>query len=379
MLPEATVPSAPVGIAPVSARAGAPPLGTALPNHNARGVLSAEAKDDGRSGRVVVPLVMYSPETHVGLGVLFAQFFRLGSASKTSRASSVALLALMTSRQQSIFELIPEVYWDHENYAVVGKAEYQRYPDSFWGIGPHSSDQDEERYERRRARWRGGPRRRLLGFLFTGVLVDAMWFRGNYANGSGVFAENDIPGEAGGVTVGTGPTLAFDTRDNTVATRRGTLLSGAFVWFGGPLGSDYEFDKTLLEARHFVPLGGEHVLGFRFAGEFQRGDVPYYHLAYFGGDELLRGYFLGRYRDQNLVALESEYRFPLVWKFGGTAFLGAAEVDARPAGLDLDPVRWAGGGGLRFSLNDEEHLNLRLDVGAGPHTVGVYFTAREAF
>jgi hypothetical protein len=321
---------------------------------------------------------MYSPETHVGLGLLFAQFFRLGAAPKSSRASSIALLALMTSRQQSIFELIPEVYWDRENYALVGKAEYQRYPDSFWGIGPRTPDQDEERYERRRARWRGGPRRRLLGFLFAGLVVDAMWFRGNYANGS-IFAEQDIPGKAGGVTVGAGPTLAFDTRDNTVATRRGTLLSGAFAWFARPLGSDYEFEKTLLEARHFVPLGGQHVLGFRFAGEFQRGEVPYYHLAYFGGDELLRGYFLGRYRDKNLVALESEYRFPLIWKFGGTMFLGAAEVDGRLAGLDLDPVRWAGGGGLRFSLNDQEHLNLRLDAGAGPHTVGVYFTAREAF
>ncbi|MFC1643072.1 hypothetical protein ACFL5O_10385, partial [Myxococcota bacterium] len=103
------------------------------------------------------------------------------------------------------------------------------------------------------------------------------------------------------------------------------------------------------------------------------------HLAYFGGDELLRGYFLGRYRDKHLVAVEGEYRFPLFWKFGGTLFAGAAEVGARPAALDLDPVRWAAGGGLRFSIADEERLNLRLDVGAGPHTRGIYLTAREAF
>jgi hypothetical protein len=329
--------------------------------------------------RVIVPLVMYSPETHVGLGVLAVQFFHLGAFTKGSRASSVALVALVTTRQQAVFELIPEIYWSHEDYSIAGKLEYQRYPDSFWGIGPRTPDSAEERYERRRARWRGGPRRRLVGSLFTGLLVDAMWFHAVYTNPAGVFAREDIPGKRGGITVGAGPTLVFDSRDNTAATRRGTLASAAFVWFGHPIGSDYEFMKLILEVRQFVSLGGEHVLGFRFAGEFQQGNVPYYHLAYFGGDELLRGYFLGRYRDKNMVALESEYRFPLIWRFGGTAFAGAAEVAPRPTELVLDPVRWAGGGGLRFSLAERERLNLRLDVGAGPHTWGVYFTAREAF
>ncbi len=335
-------------------------------------------KTEAGSGRVIVPLAMYSPETHVGLGVLGVQFFRLGLALKENRASSVAAVALVTTRYQLVLELIPEIYWNEEDYAVVGKLEFQRYPDSFWGIGARTPNSAEERYERRRFRWRGGPRRRLFGQLFAGLLVDAMWFHGIY-HPNGIFARENVPGKKGGWTVGLGPTLAFDNRDNTGATRRGTLLSATFAWFGRPIGSAYEFTKVILEARHFVPLGGEHVLGFRFAGEFQHGNVPFYHLAYFGGDELLRGYFLGRYRDQNLIALESEYRFPLIWRFGGTVFAGAAEVAGRPAGLDLDPVRWASGGGLRFSLTEQERLNLRLDVGAGPHTAGVYFTAREAF
>jgi len=322
---------------------------------------------------------MYSPETHLGLGVLAVQFFRPRLLPKGSRASSVAVVALVTTREQIILELIPEIYWNREDYGFIGKAEFQRYPDSFWGIGPRTPSSAEERYERRRARWRGGPRRRVTGPLFAGLLVDAMWYHAIYTDPDGVFTRQEIPGERGGVTVGAGPSLAFDSRDNTAATRRGSFVSTTFVWFGRPIGSDYEFTKVILEARQFVALGREHVLGFRFAGEFQHGNVPYYHLAYFGGDELLRGYFLGRYRDQNLIALESEYRFPLVWKFGGTAFAGAAEVAPRPAGLDLDPVRWAGGGGLRFSLTERERLNLRLDVGAGPHTSGVYFTAREAF
>jgi hypothetical protein len=43
------------------------------------------------------------------------------------------------------------------------------------------------------------------------------------------------------------------------------------------------------------------------------------------------------------------------------------------------PLRWAVGGGGRFSLSDSERLNLRLDAGFGLGTWGIYFTAREAF
>jgi hypothetical protein len=60
-------------------------------------------------------------------------------------------------------------------------------------------------------------------------------------------------------------------------------------------------------------------------------------------------------------------------------FAGAGEVAADVPDLLHEPIRWAVGGGLRFSLSDSERLNLRLDAGFGPGTWGIYFTAREAF
>jgi hypothetical protein len=135
----------------------------------------------------------------------------------------------------------------------------------------------------------------------------------------------------------------------------------------------------MLDYRHFFHLTGDHVIAARFYGETQGGLVPYYHLAMLGGDELLRGYYLGRWRDKNLAAIEAEYRFPLIWRFGGVVFGGLGEIARRVTDLGSEPVRWAVGGGLRFSLNSDEHLNLRLDAGFGPGTYGFYFTAKEAF
>jgi hypothetical protein len=329
-------------------------------------------------GLVIVPLVMYSPETHLGAGGLVVRFFRVGDSPIESRVSSLSLIALVTTRHQAIVELLPELYWDNESNYFAARLEYQRYPDSFWGIGARTPDDAEERYLRERLRLRLTPRRRVTGRFFLGLGFDFILQDGTYSD-SGIFAMQDIPGEEGGFTSGVGPAALYDTRDNTVSSRAGTLLQASWLGFHEAVGSNYHFWKLITEARHFFPVAQESALGLRYYGEFHNGNVPYYHLAMIGGDELLRGYFLGRYRDRHLVALEAEYRFPLFWRFGGVVFAGAAEIADRPSEFDADPVRVAGGGGLRFALSQEERLNLRLDAGVGPGTFGVYFTAREAF
>lgn len=335
--------------------------------------------DDKRSGLVVVPLVLYAPEMHLAVGGFAVRFFRLASEPLDSRVSSLALVALVTTRKQLILELLPEIYWENGANHVDSKLEYQIFPDSFWGIGDRTPDADEERYTRSRLRFRGVVHRRIIGPLYAGLHVDAMWLRATYLDPSGTFATQSIPGEAGGVTNGLGPTLSYDTRDNAITSHSGTLLNVTFSRFDSVFGSAYDFNKLLLDARQFFPLGGEHALGVRFWGEAQGGNVPFFHLAMLGGDELLRGYFLGRYRDKFLAALEAEYRFPLFWRFGGVAFAGIGEVARSLTELNLDPIRWNVGGGGRVALNQQERLNLRLDVGFGYRTHGVYFSATEAF
>jgi hypothetical protein len=336
-----------------------------------------KAEDD--SGFVVVPLAIYSPETHFGLGGFGVHYFRLPREEGETRVSSIAAVAFATTRKQLILELLPEFYWDRDGFHIDGKIEYQYFPDSFWGIGANAPDSAEERYLRERVRTRGIGRRRVYGPLYLGIHWDVMGFFPTIRETDGIFATEDVPGEAGGATSGWGPTAQFDTRDNTIESRSGSLLSITYDRFDQIWGSEYEFNKLVLEARHFFSLGMAHALGIRFYGEANGGDVPFYLLGMLGGDELLRGYFLGRYRDKWLGAAEIEYRFPIFWLFRGVAFAGAGEVAKRPSELDLDPLRWSVGAGLRLALNQKERLNLRFDFGIGPRTHGFYLSASEAF
>lgn len=329
-------------------------------------------------GNVIVPILLYTPETHFGLGGLFAHLFRTTKAPR-ARTSSIGLLALITTRRQAIFEAHPDVYLASDDLHVFGKLEYQRYPDSFFGIGNQSRNEDEERYVRDRLRVRPVVQHRLTGQLYAGVLGDAMRFRPEYFDTDGLFALREIPGEQGGVTIGIGPTLTLDTRDNTLWAREGALLTGNYLEFFPSFGSNYQFRKFQADARFFVPIASEQVLAMHLYGEAQGRTVPYYHLAMLGGDELLRGYYLGRYRDKNLLALDIELRSPVYWRFGAVAFAGAGKIGGELEELAAAPLRWTVGGGARFALDTEERLNLRLDVGIGPDTQGLYFTAREAF
>jgi hypothetical protein len=79
------------------------------------------------------------------------------------------------------------------------------------------------------------------------------------------------------------------------------------------------------------------------------------------------------------VALEVEYRYPLIWRFSGVAFAGLGAIAGAVDELVGVPLRPAGGVGLRFAINQRERLNLRLDFGIGPGTYGFYFMVGEAF
>ncbi|MBM4361764.1 MAG: BamA/TamA family outer membrane protein [Deltaproteobacteria bacterium] len=362
-----------LGAPSAAAEAPAPPPSTS------EGARAAPERGEEESSRIVVPVVMYSPETHLGFGGFVVQFLKLGPRAPSTRPSSLAFVTLLTTRKQAIFEVHPDFELDQGRTRISGKIEAQKYPDSFWGIGARVPRDAEERYERRRFRIRGGTLHRLGGSLYAGLSSDVMLFSATYQDPTGLFATTEVPGERGGWTPGFGPVVLHDTRDSAVSARTGSLLGGTFLWFDPSLGSTLRFGKLQLDARRYFPVGASSAVALRAFGEAGIGTPPFYHLAMLGGDELLRGYFMGRYRARSLAALEGEYRFPLIWRFGGVGFAGAGAVADNPGDLPSAPVRWAVGGGLRVALSTRERLNLRLDVGVGPDTMGVYFTAREAF
>lgn len=333
-----------------------------------------------RSSWSAFPLIAYSRETDVMLGGFGVYYFRLGDAPVESRPSYVAAGAMYTTRNQALVDVFPELWFDRERWVVTGQFGYRRFPDSYFGLGNDTRTADEERYLFHSFFDRMELRRRLLGPLFAGLRQEFQVHEVLDVGTNGLLATAPPLGAEGGIRSGGGPTLVWDSRDNTLAPHFGLYYQMALLTFQPFLGSDYRYTRFNLDARHYVTFGERHTIAVQYYLDLNGGDVPFHALAQIGGAVRLRGYFEGRFRDKNYLMAQVEYRLmPLIWRFGLVAFAAVGQVAPSLGDLTFEGTHWTVGGGVRFSINPEERIHLRADVGVGPDSWGLYINVLEAF
>jgi hypothetical protein len=60
-------------------------------------------------------------------------------------------------------------------------------------------------------------------------------------------------------------------------------------------------------------------------------------------------------------------------------FFGVGDVTPELSALRLTELKYSIGAGVRFVLDAKEKLNVRMDIGFGKDTAGLYFAIEEAF
>ena len=196
--------------------------------------------------------------------------------------------------------------------------------------------------------------------------------------------------------------LMYDSRDNLINPYEGYYANINYRINQTWLGSDQNSTSLWLEFRTYVGLSKKiprHLIAFWLFGDFQlTGHKPYLTLMATGEDQKARsgrGYIAGRYRGENMVYGEVEYRFPITrcsQILGGVVFINATTTSnlarsdwGSSTNQSLEPVRLfevvrpAIGVGLRFMINKYTRLNLNLDFGIGVNSKGFYFSGTETF
>jgi outer membrane translocation and assembly module TamA len=77
--------------------------------------------------------------------------------------------------------------------------------------------------------------------------------------------------------------------------------------------------------------------------------------------------------------MQAEWRQQVYRRWGFTVFAGVGDVWRAWDEIRFKPIKWSAGGGIRFNFNPDDPSNIRLDVGAGPDTFGLYLQFGEAF
>ncbi|HSC86422.1 MAG TPA: BamA/TamA family outer membrane protein [Polyangiaceae bacterium] len=335
---------------------------------------------------VILPAAYYSAE--VGLAFLVhneLQFLPEGPRSK-SPPSSVTLGVAYSTLNQFLTESKPQFYLDDSRTWLWGTYLFRRYTDRYYGTG-NDTPGDYQTFLEYVVHLRSEGARQVLPRLYVGGLheIKAMLD----IEGKAVFDPNDneipngdplltaqTPGYSSGLVHGLGGQVFWDSRDSIYYPTRGGYYQTTLTAFLSPLGSDHQFVRWTLDARHFFPLYRKDlILGLQLWHEVRGGDVPFHMLAEFGGAWQMRGYRDGRYRDLHQTVVQAELRFPLFWRFLGVAFVGMGEVYGT-SDFAFDLLRVAAGGGVRYRFNDT--LFLRMDLARGSETM-VIFNGGQAF
>ena len=331
---------------------------------------------------VLAPVVIFSPETSLGLGVGAKYLFKMRGSGDETRTSNMPVSLIYTLENQLLMYSGFEIFSNQERWMLTGNLRFEVFPRLYYGVGRNTPASNEEEYDYTQVVIEPI----LLRQVFTRYLFMGGGVRYNYIGNvepavDGRLVNDDHTGATGSTSVGVELATVYDSRDNLLNAHRGWYLELTHGFYGEALGGTHKFQLTRVDLRHYFQPFRERsdVLAFQLLTHFTYGEPPLGELAALGSAEIMRGYYEGRYLDRKLIATQVEYRAKLTGRLGGVLFAGVGDVAHEVSDFKFSNLRASVGFGLRFLLDKREDLNIRADWGFGKGTNNYYLNIAEAF
>ncbi len=325
------------------------------------------------------PFAFYTPEVNLAFGGGGITYFRT-SHRKDTRPSKITLSAYYSINHQYLVYLYPVIFFNRNMDEASAEIYFENKIDKLYGIGNSSPDILNPAYGYTNFSIIAKFRREFISGLYLTAAYEFMNFHVIDTKENPYLNNDVVYGSDGGVTSGLGYGLTYDNRDNVFYPSRGNLLEFYALHFAPMFGSDYKFNSFFFDLRSYHAITkDDNIIALQGFAALTTGDPPFYALPKLGGQHMMRGYFEGRYRDRNYLMAQVEYRKNLFWRFDGILFLGLGDVGNDFSDFGLSSIKYSYGGGLRYILDEDEKLNVRVDIGFGKDTMGFYFGVEEAF
>ena len=320
-----------------------------------------------------VPAIGFSPETKFYLGAV-ALFTLDFYQNNTTRKSNAKIEFNYTWRKQVIAECDWNYFLKDEKWFTNGIVHYSLYPDYYFGIGSNTQESDQITFESKRFKsdiglmkkvknnWFVGPNIRYTNYYALGLTQDSIKYDELSSNQS----------------FGIGFTITNDRRNNLLTPTSGHLIKLS----NQHLVANNYYSQLAIDGRIYRSFGKHenHVFANRIYSTHVINKAPFYDLALIGGDKVTRGYFLGRFRDQNLTTFQTEYRTPFLWRISLAAFGGVSAIYTDIQNLSNNNIKINLGGGLRFLVDKNDRTSLRFDYAVGNNgQTGFYVSFGESF
>jgi outer membrane protein assembly factor BamA len=338
-----------------------------------------EEKEPKRSSWIALPIIFYTPETKWALGAGAIYYYRPKNVSLDALPSSIAATASYTQNKQWEFGIVPDIFFNNGEYRVIGFVNVRKWVDKFYGVGNDNPVQGDENYTTRTFNYYARFQKQLRSDFHLAVQHEYQYNNIIETEDGGRLDTGLIPGSEPNSISGLTLLLNWDSRDNLFAPYRGVWCEVSASIFRKWLGSDYTFERYNVNLRTYIPTFPRHVIALQSFNNFIVGEAPFQIMSFLGGMNFMRGYYMGRFRDNNAIILQGEYRADIWWRFGAAAFASVGEVAHKIDHFKLSDFKVTYGLGIRFAIDPKERLNFRLDFAWAEDSTGFYFTVVEAF
>jgi hypothetical protein len=329
-------------------------------------------KRESRGAFVIAPLPISSPAIGSGIVPVVGYIFPFSTKDKVSPPSVVGAAGLVTNNGSRGFAVGGKLYLKQDTYRLSAGFAHGNVNYDLFGSGTRFNvtlplQQTGQMFF-------GEILRRIGWKFFLGPqFLAGKSFLTVRPNGNNMVP---IPPDLGLNTTLTalGVRLTRDTSANRFYPTNGTFFSFTSDFFSQRLGSKYSFQTYRTTFNKYWSLGDKQVLAYNAYFCATGGDPPFYGNCIYGTNNELRGYTAGQYFTRYMVATQVEYRLVLPKRFGLVVFGGIGEaVPGQNQVYGSQSFLPAGGGGLRFQLSKQYHVNLRADIAQGKngHTFGL--------
>lgn len=332
------------------------------------------------------PVASLSPETGLEYGVAALYSFYLNKQDSITRVSTLNAMLTHTTHNQSKVKLVADIWSKENKYHYNAELRYWDFPYGFYGIGPETHSADREYIKEQKIKLAFSAERRIAPHYYTGLQAGFEKFKNRGTEPTGIFSSNPYYAKYGSKRLYVGIGQTYDTRDKVTYTTRGVFGQLQFNYTPDLFGAaSYKGWDAAFDGRYFQPLNDQFVLAFNGIYEGVFGDqVPFYLLPQLGGEDHMRGYYQGRFRDKNMAAVQAELRYRIIPRFAVVGFGGAGTVFGQTA-FSSSLVKPNYGLGIRYFFDLNKDLSMRIDYGFGEkrpgekRMSGFYFSMNEAF
>jgi outer membrane protein assembly factor BamA len=320
-----------------------------------------------------IPMINYNRTQGVIVGAIAQGYYKINKKDTVSPASSTGLIGVYTAEKTWVVGIGQQLYlnqdkWRIRGFLFKGNVNYQY----FNGDANNNAGQYED-YSNDVVMAVGQVQRKIWNRIYAG-------FYGEYNNTKTYFnAHGDSLDERNLSNLGF--VIANDGRNDVQFPTRGIFVNFKNQIYREWTGSDNDFIRYQVNYNQFFDLlkDQRHILVARVNMEIATGNVPFQGQAIVGRDDL-RGYSQGKYRGNQVYALQSEYRWMFEnSRFGMVGFAGVASAVETFSDIFKSQLLPGVGAGFRFKLIPALKINIGIDVGFGKDDYSLTFRIGEAF